>query len=361
MTLVEDAPAKAPDEAGPQQGVIEEARHRRDARRARVFAALLAAMLAGAVAWAYLSGGSDAASSASARHRDPSPAGSRATGARRPFDIRLWPSLSVGWVGWCLAVEEHGRTGGSACGQPFTVQAPLAWGFGYGQVGRPQTEVEYAIVGPNVAAVRVNGHRRIPTVAVPGLPYGLRVLRTEGILSPRLVALDQGGRPLATTHALAPRRAAIRSWHYPQKPANGPCEMHASGFAVTDRGGTSVTAIAPFPERLIGHAFLSCLAVEYELHGEPLRATVLLDAAQPGATPAPLPGFHRVRGQPKIYAGGELTAARSGTSWIVVEQGTDVRQRTLLLEHLSATLRASASADDPGPTYRGPTVGGYQS
>jgi len=51
MTLLADPPTPFKTNE-PQQGVIEDARRRRDVRRARVFAALVAAMLMGAVIWA---------------------------------------------------------------------------------------------------------------------------------------------------------------------------------------------------------------------------------------------------------------------------------------------------------------------
>jgi hypothetical protein len=97
--------------------------------------------------------------------------------------------------------------------------------------------------------------------------------------------------------------------------------------------------IGPFAGQPIGHAFLPCIATEYRLHGRPLKAILLLDAVNPRARAAALPGFHPVRGRTGIFAAGQLTARRSGQGWLVVEQGSGVAERILLVRHLTACTR----------------------
>jgi hypothetical protein len=337
MTLLEDPPAtRARPGVGPEQGVIEEARRRRDARRARILTALVAAMIAGAVVWAYLSGGSDAASTPAARHPHAIAAGAGATGTRPAFNLRMWPSLGVGRAGWCMVVEEHRRPGVSACGPPVTVEAPI--GFGFGRPGGPMTDL--AVVGPQVAAVLVDG-RRVATVRLPGLPYGLRALRVIATVAPRVVALDGSGRRLPERPLLSATQATVRAWAKPEREPHGPCRLHLSGLGgVSARGGTVATSgITPYPVPLVGNAFLPCISVEYQPSRTPLKAILLLDAAHPYTPPAALPNFRAVRGAPGIYAEGQLTARRSGPGWLVVEQGTGTGERIRLLTHLTATLR----------------------
>ena len=101
--------------------------------------------------------------------------------------------------------------------------------------------------------------------------------------------------------------------------------------------------IRPFPEQLVGRAFLSCVDVEYYLHGWPLDAAVLLDAAQPGSLPAAIPGLAPVPGHRGYVNGpgdfkGEVTATRRGSAWLVVAGGEGLAQRLRLLSHLKATI-----------------------
>ena len=87
---------------------------------------------------------------------------------------------------------------------------------------------------------------------------------------------------------------------------------------------------------------MPCAESEFSLGREPLKAMVVLDAAQPDGPVADLPGLHRVRGAPGIFAGGGLTARRSGDAWLVVGQGRGPAQRMLLLDHLGASVHLSS-------------------
>jgi hypothetical protein len=80
--------------------------------------------------------------------------------------------------------------------------------------------------------------------------------------------------------------------------------------------------VPPLP---VAHAFTSCVDVEYdEGEGVSLDAAVLLDASDPGTTPAPLPGMTPVTGQPGIFralsVSGTLLARRIAGAWLAVEE-----------------------------------------
>jgi hypothetical protein len=113
-----------------------------------------------------------------------------------------------------VGVEEAGYTGivGGGCSMMPVASAPVAWRLSGGSV-RTRRQWTVLVTTPNVAAVLVNGSRRMPTVALAGLPYGLRAVRVVAPLhvralgharygftslrEPQLVALDRSGRPLA--------------------------------------------------------------------------------------------------------------------------------------------------------------------
>jgi hypothetical protein len=101
--------------------------------------------------------------------------------------------------------------------------------------------------------------------------------------------------------------------------------------------------IRPYPRKIIGRAFFSCISTDYSLHNWPLTAAILLDAQRPGRTPAPIPGMTPVAGAPGVFNapgdwhGGDITAARRGNAWLVVARGSGLSQRIEVLRHLSAT------------------------
>jgi hypothetical protein len=206
------ATAPAGPATGPDQGVIEEARRRQRLRRVRVALGglLVAAGIAG-VAWALVPGGS----SADPRHaRQPAGAGtarSRALAAGG-FNVRLSPALDSGQYGWCVGVEERpGAIAGGGCAATPVSSTPLIMRLSGGSVTTRKQSI-VVLSTPRVAAVLVNGRRRVPTVALPGLPYGLRAARIliplrietsragrRGFAAPpepALVALDARGRPI---------------------------------------------------------------------------------------------------------------------------------------------------------------------
>jgi hypothetical protein len=331
--------AMPPRAVEPDAGVIEEARERRRHRRQRqAIAAIVSAVaLGGVVAWAVSSGAGEESSQRSAAPNGPL-ARNVSDSLPSRFNVRLYPMLRVGQAGWCEAVEENGVTGSSACGGVPTVSQPFLMVMGWGD---QHHETTAAVTDPQIVAVVVDGKQRVPTVELPGLPYGLRAARfaTKPGLSTTLVAIDKEGRALPERWGDPPLQATLASWRFPQRPPRGACELQAGGLpGLTASGGTIARTLRPFPGQLVGFAPVACISTEYKLHGVPLKAIVALDAAHPGTPPAPLPNFRPVRGASGFFVQGSLAARRSGNAWLIVGQGSSLHQQMRLLRHLSAVV-----------------------
>jgi hypothetical protein len=74
-----------------------------------------------------------------------------------------------------------------------------------------------------------------------------------------------------------------------------------------------------------------------------LEAAIVVDASSPGIRPAAIPEMKPVSGHPGVvqsrFVGGELVARRIPQAWLLVEGGSDPRERVIVLAHLSATTR----------------------
>ncbi len=271
--------------------------------------------------------------------------------------MQLSPNLEGGQAGWCVLISQRGGATGT-CGPLPTDGHPLVTrmsGWSHGE--RDQTTTE--ITAPRVASFLVDGTRRVATKALPGLPYGLRV----GVIhTPLRGSLERRGAPRPPTVVPLDARGAritesrdygavwFRDWNRPAAPLNGPCGLHASGLpGVTAEWGQVATALRPYPARIIGRGFLSCVDTEYYVPGRGLRAAVLLDAADPGhVAPAPVPGLHAIPQAPGLFNGsgdygfrGPMSAKREGNAWIVVAGGgrNAEEARVRLLRHLTVSIR----------------------
>ncbi len=346
---------------GPEQGVIEEARRRQRTRRVRVALGVLLAMacVAGLV-WATTGGGWPANLRHGGRSDGAGAARSKAPAAGG-FHMHLSPALDGGQYGWCVRVEEGpGGIGGGGCAMTPVTSTPLAMHMSGGSAitGRYSIVV---VTTPQVAAVLVNGRRRVPTIVLPGLPYGLRAARirfrvplvprprrvtsthaprhvTPPPPEPTIVALDGQGRPI-------PNRVVREPIERPNISGRGPCALRASGLpGLAPQWSHVASAIRPFPGQLVGRAFFSCIDTEYYLRHWPLDAAILLDAAHPGAAPAAIPGLTPAPGAPGFFNGpgdfkGELTATRHGNTWLVVAGGSSLAQRIQVLRHLTPAVK----------------------
>lgn len=334
-SFVDDSLPGAQPHPGAALGVIHDARGRRRRRhtRAAAFVLALVALVAG-LAWA-LGGEGSPVSRGAVPTAAVAPAEREAREAG--FDVRLVPTLSVGYAGWCAIPEERGRTDGSACGPLPASAGPVLQAFGWGEAGR---SVSIVLTDPDVASIQL-GARRVPTMTLPGLPYGLHAARVlNAPPGARLIAYDARGRRISEPLFAMPRKqATVRTWRHPSQPPAGVCRLGApTGLRGVETVGGSVSlSVQPYAGAIPGHAFTTCAAAEYRLGGEPLNAFVLVDAAAPARFAALLPGFHAIEHGQRLFADGGLLARRYGNGWILARQGKSVRQRIALLEHLTAT------------------------
>jgi hypothetical protein len=355
--LIHD-PVPAPPAAnptGPDQGVIEEARRRQRARRIRAVTAATIVIAAAAGVLVAMSGGGTPREAPLHLPAEP-PLSSRRLPAGS-ISVRLSPNLEGGQAGWCVTIlEGSGATG--TCGPLPTVGHPLlVGGSSWSQGDSDMTTTE--VTAPRVAYFLVNGSRRVATKSLPGLPYGLRVAiihtplprslnRGLAARSPTIVPLDARGEPITESRDYG--ASWFRDWNPPASPVKGPCELHVSGLeGVTAEWGQVATALRPYPARIVGHGFLSCLDTEYYLAraGRGIRASVLLDAANPGKTaPSPIPGMVPIPGLTGFYNSSigqgfePMTAKRQGEVWVVAAGGgrNAEETRVRLLRHLTVTL-----------------------
>jgi hypothetical protein len=136
----------------------------------------------------------------------------------------------------------------------------------------------------------------------------------------------------------------VRWWARPQPLAPGPCQIRAHGLpALEPEWGHVAATIRPYPAKIIGRAFFSCIDSEYYMHKWPLETAILLDARHPGRAPAAIPGMKPVAGSPGLFNApgdwhGEITAARQQGAWLVVAGGSGLHQRIEVLRHLSASV-----------------------
>lgn len=357
------APKHAPTQQSgwldPQQGVIEDARRRQRQRRIRlVIATAITGGLLG-LGWVLIEASHATSARAGTGGHGP-PVRLAASGAP-VFNVRFAPALEVGHAGWQLFFEEHGaQTGGQGDGPALSSDPMIADG-GH-SAGGSHRSTTILVTTPNVAAILLDGKTRVPTIALPGLPYGYRAARIVTAVAPAeeripqglgrqpqgpsLVPLDAQGRPiLSKPNNLTPVQGKVRAWEYPAPTPEGSCGLRASTLpGLTARGGKALSAVRAYPANLVGGqivggAFLPCVSVEYQLRGIPLQALVLLNAADPGTRASALPDFEAVRGSPGFFDEGGLTARREGDAWLIVGQGSSVTQRVALLRHLTAQVK----------------------
>ncbi len=256
------------------------------------------------------------------------------------YEITITPSLEAGTIGWCTSIHfrdvpRGGEFGGGGCptGTP-AIGSPL-----FAADGARGPGLWYVLTAPQVAAVSVANGPTILTRADARLPYGFRAavfeLSAKAFSSgaPRVTALDGTGRAIPGSSYEEPPREQARYWQSPQREPQGRCRLTARPDSGVHAGlGTILTAIIPDPG-IIGHAFLSCVAVGFRLHGVWLTAAVLLDAAHPGGPPAALPDMRPLAGAPGVvdrssaFLREGITARRAGDAWLVVQGQASVSQR----------------------------------
>jgi hypothetical protein len=280
-------------------------------------------------------------------------------------EIALIPSHNAGVGGWCLVQLGSGKSGEAGdcrASEGQTFQGPIVAESGNGLValkgGGTWISTVVVLVSAPVAAVSFEGHKRIATHASALLPDHLRgaIVELRGpkadpLRLPRfprghLIAESRSGKQIPQTFTKGRPLAfevSVRSWSNGAPVPRGVCGMSVSGVPGLElQSGGVVSAIEPHTD-LRGREFLDCAHSYYLLNQKwPLDAYMLLDAAHPGATPAPLPGMQPLAGHRGVFIGpgpdnGEL-ARRIPGAWLAVTAGESFSQRLMLLKHLHATL-----------------------
>lgn len=297
----------------------------------------------------------------------------------------LVPSLAPGRVGWCVTYGETGRLSAGA-GKAIPAGRGVGGCSYAAAIGRPVFAsdgshgpgLHFFLTAPDVAAVRVNGRLTVLTRPDPQLPYGLRAAVFQARLDAPVtdvVALDHHDRAIPAALPVLPAAPTI-AWRAPHPQPDGACSITLrTESAPRVLGGIAVRGLVP-TAGIQGRAFLPC--VELELLDEQfyMEAALLLDAAHPGSSPAPLPGMRPVPGHsgwfdspnPQAFPdGGDrglnpgfdatdsnlalfdpnrfgssdipmpdggVSARRVGNAWLVVQGGRGTAQRLTVLATL---------------------------
>jgi hypothetical protein len=315
-------------------------------------------------------------SSCSSASETSSGASMRHTIVSRPIPgvrVGLTPTLDGGYAGWCISTTRAylsrkghgggGDVGGCTGARPST--GPI-FVETCGGVDTPKALVSTRIVvltKGDVAAVTVaGGGTPIPTESNSTLPGGLRAAAIElpgyRIVPksfsvgypwhpcPRVTPLDASGKPIGRQGRSGiplSIRLPRRSWYPPARPPRGICQITATRLPreTVPIEGTVVTRLRPFPE-LFGHAFIACTdTVYFYQDNHDLPAAVLLDAANPGATPPGLPGMKPLAGHPSVFtAPPDRFARRIHGAWLVVQEEDHIGPSVPLelLGHLHAIV-----------------------
>jgi hypothetical protein len=272
--------------------------------------------------------------------------------------VLLVPPIEGGSGGWCLVIAESIGCGGLGIkGGAILAQDWVGFGFA-GDRGTPRWTIHgNAVTNGEVAAVSVGVGARIPTRAERALPDHLRAVAVEwhgtgpfrkAPRLPRFVALNARGQAIPEPAGqpgeyLLTYPDPLRQWQRPTPEARGACRLIAAGLKqLSAQWGTVVTKIRGYVGS-VGRPFLSCVSTEFYFENWPLLAGVLLDGAQPGRVPAPLPAMRALRGHPGVYvapgSNGDVLARRIPTAWLVVERtGTDFHRALELLKHVRAVI-----------------------
>ena len=221
--------------------------------------------------------------------------------------------------------------------------------------------VVFVLTTSEVASVSIENGARVPTATNATLPDELRgaTLRRAGDERvpglerncPAVTAFDASGVtiPVQGDAAGTPMTSKLPTtiWEPPRHSPRHPCNLDATrlrrGTVVSE--GTVVRRITPV-HGLVGRALLSCAETVY-VHpgGEYIKAAILLDAADPGHAPPPLPGMRPLAGHPGIFLApsseGTILGRRISHAWLVVSEETPegLAVPLALLEHLRAKIQ----------------------
>lgn len=312
--------------------------------------------------------------------------------AGKQYRIVVTPVLTGGSAGWnsYISLSYQGRfSGGTGGGGGYpTDRIPVFGGGGSPNfAGQAGEKVEYLLVGPRVAAIRVGENtikvrraRTLPSgdsAAVFFLPANSPDAGTYAFASPQfrrqlgITLIGWDGRPIPISGSPPASAESARFWqahpnsrgcrqisrdrfgHFHPRPCSfagilrhplqGACRLIQHGLpALIPEWGNVVPYIAP-TRGASGEVFSSCVNTTYYLHGWPLATALLLDAQHPEQTLGPLPGAYQVAGHPNIVevplsGFGDITARRVGNAWLVVQGGDTFAQRLVVLNALTTRI-----------------------
>lgn len=273
--------------------------------------------------------------------------------------VLLLPPIEGGVGGWCIATKP------GECSAARAFQGPIVAQVNSGQ-GPPPVQVGIVLVTSDVAGISVDGGPPIPTRTELALPDHLRAAVVEirdgplenvpgfrvGPRSLNFTPLNSNG---ASIHKSARPNGSLvfaipsRRWRSPANPPRGICEIGARHLeGLIPQGGVVVSHVEPHTG-LVAQPLLACVSIIYRFEGSLLLASVLLDATHPGSTPRPLPAMQPLAGHPGIFQAvggafgglgsqGRILARRIAGAWLIVAEGSGLRQRLTLLEHLRASV-----------------------
>jgi hypothetical protein len=287
-------------------------------------------------------------------------------------EVVLLPSTGAGEGGWCMTTNAGG---GCPTFHLPVFQGPIvveSWSGREIYIMHDKAPLSEAVreatllTTSEVVAVSLEGGAPIATQAESALPGNLRGVvverrgesngRVRGLFGTRMpaplpfprsrfIALNAKGEPIPQTRAPGPPlefHVARQSWGPSRRAPRGVCGLVVRSLAgLVFKGGAVMTAVRPHLD-VRGREFVDCVSASYLLNNWPLTADVLLDAAHPGVTPAPLPDMRPLAGHPMIFQApgveGETVARRLPGAWLVVAKGKGLPQRLTLLEHLRAMI-----------------------
>lgn len=335
------------DTVAPESGVIGDARRRQAQRRRRV-AVVAAGLLAAGALLGWATGRFEAGSRRAGTHGNLA-AFQRLQRERRLLGARISPALEGGSYGWAVIESD----GAGCCTLPLESAGGAAIGTLAGWTGNTYEEAATALLADRVTGIVVKG-QKAHLVTLARLPYGLRIAEVRfprhsqhlfGEGAPAVLALGADSEPIGyMPQPEGTPGAGVRWWQKPQPLPPGPCQLDARGLpGLEPEWGHVAVAIRPYPRKIIGRAFFSCIDSEYYLHNWPLETAILLDAQHPGRTPAPIPGMKPIPGAPGVFSApgdwhGELAAARRANAWLLVAGGSGPTQRIQVLRHLRASI-----------------------
>jgi hypothetical protein len=293
------------------------------------------------------------------------------TGAANGYDVLLVPEANAGWVGWC--VLPVGVSGG-ACGNGD--QHPPVIEEQWSGSDQRRESVGVAVTTDKVARVaigegsygdaRLLGGKSVPTRSERGLPAGLRVVLAR-IAGTDLLGSHSGPPhfiPLRSDGAVIPQAAGEAGSQLmlpvPTRAAStlagvsaGICQIKIEGrSADLSMSGATVITEAHSYSGFVGTGFITCASASFEFAGWPLRVSVLISAAHPGAQPPALPAMTPLPGHSGVFSvpGGGQSASESEQyarrvpgGWLVVGKAKPA-QRLALLERLRAVVRVGWGA-----------------